>query len=109
MASTRETNTARSFNTSVIDDNFSINLNIKWLGQIIFLAGCLVYGFWTVESRISDLEEGIDEAKIEISNILEKHSVAEKQAREDLEEQLKFYEKEFNINPLSWGKKKRKK
>jgi hypothetical protein len=26
-----------------------------------------------------------------------------------LAEKLAFYEKEFNINPLSWGKKKKKK
>ena len=29
--------------------------------------------------------------------------------REYLEEQIKFYEKEFNINPLSWGKKEEEK
>tara|TARA_Y100000310_G_scaffold46458_1_gene43165 strand:- start:268 stop:585 length:318 start_codon:yes stop_codon:yes gene_type:complete len=100
--------TARSFNGAVIDDNFSINLNIKWLGQIIFLAGVLVYGFWTVESRIRNLEEGLEESKNEISALLDKHSIAEASKREELEERVSFYEKEFNINPFSWKKRKKK-
>ena len=101
--------TARSFNGTVIDDNFSINLNIKWLGQIIVLAGALVYGFWTVESRIRDLEEGLLESSEEIAMLLEKHSYDEASKRQELEERVSFYEKEFNINPFSWKKKKRKK
>jgi len=28
--------------------------------------------------------------------------------REKLEQRVAFYEKEFNINPLSWGKRKKK-
>jgi|TARA_Y100000034_G_C6862477_1_gene392698 hypothetical protein len=100
--------TARSFNGAVIDDNFSINLNIKWLGQIIFLAGVLVYGFWTVESRIRNLEEGLLESSKEISLLLEKHSVQEAIKRQELEERVSFYEKEFNINPFSWKKRKKK-
>ena len=100
--------TARSFNGAVIDDNFSINLNIKWLGQIIFLAGVLVYGFWTVESRIRSLEKGLEESKTEISALLNKHTAAETVKREELEERVSFYEKEFNINPFSWKKKRKK-
>ena len=99
--------TARSFNGTVIDDNFSINLNIKWLGQIIVLAGALVYGFWTVETRIRDLEEGLLESSEEIALLLEKHSLQEATKREELEERVSFYEKEFNINPFSWKKKKK--
>ena len=109
MAQPKELKTARSFNGTVIDDNFSVNLNIKWLGQIIFLAGVLVYGFWTVESRIRDLEEGLLESRDEIASLLEKHTVAETAKREELEQRVNFYEKEFNINPLSWGKRKKKK
>ena len=108
MASSRSAKTARSFNGTVIDDNFSINLNIKWLGQIIVLAGALVYGFWTVESRIRDLEEGLLESRDEIATLLEKHSLQEALKREELEERVSFYEKEFNINPFSWKKKKKK-
>jgi hypothetical protein len=35
--------------------------------------------------------------------------VEERIQRNELEEKLSFYEKEFNINPLSWGKRKKNK
>jgi len=38
-----------------------------------------------------------------------KHIVEERIERQELAEKVAFYEKEFNINPLSWGKKKKKK
>ena len=38
----------------------------------------------------------------------QKHIVEEKIEREELAEKVAFYEKEFNINPLSWGKRKKK-
>jgi hypothetical protein len=31
----------------------------------------------------------------------------ERAEREELSKKITFYEKEFNINPLSWGKRKR--
>ena len=100
--------TARSYRGSIIDDNAVISLNIKWLGQIIFLAGCIVYGYWRIESRLADLEDKVIIADEQIGDLLSKHIVEERAEREELAEKVAFYEKEFNINPLSWGKKKRK-
>ena len=42
--------TARSYNSTIIDDNAVISLNLKWLGQLCVLVGMLVYGYWRVES-----------------------------------------------------------
>ena len=100
--------TARSYRGSVVDDNAVISINIRWLGQLLALAGMLVYGFWTIESRIRNLEEGVELSKVEISVLLDKHRDEEASKREELEERVSFYEKEFNINPLSWGKRKKK-
>jgi len=47
-------------------------------------------------------------ADVKIGDLLDKHMVEEKIQRDQLEEKVNFYEKEFNINPLSWGKKKNK-
>ena len=47
-------------------------------------------------------------ADSEIEELLAKHEAEESAKRAELEAQLKFYEKEFNINPLSWGKRKKK-
>lgn len=99
--------TARSYRGSIIDDNAVISLNIKWLGQIIFLVGCIVYGYWRIESRLVALEDKVTFADEQIRDLVDKHIVAERTERQELAEKIAFYEKEFNINPLSWGKKKR--
>ena len=68
----------------------------------------LVYGYWRVESRLGSLEEAMVANDVKIGSLLDKHIVEETIQREQLEEKVNFYEKEFNINPLSWGKKKRR-
>ena len=100
--------TARSYRGSIIDDNAVISLNIKWMGQIIFLVAVMVYGYWRIESRLATLEDQVTYADEQIGDLLSKHIVEERAEREELAEKVAFYEKEFNINPLSWGKKKRK-
>jgi hypothetical protein len=101
-----EVQTARSYRGSVVDDNAIISINIKWLGQLLVLVGMLVYGYWRIESRLGQLEEAMVANDIKIGSLLNKHIVEETIQREQLEEKVAWYEK--NINPLSWGKKKRK-
>ena len=100
--------TARSYRGTVVDDNAIVSINLKWLGQGLFLVASLVYGYLQVEGRISELENKMFEANEQIGNLLDKHILEERSEREQLAEKVAFYEKEFNINPLSWGKKKRK-
>ena len=99
--------TARSYRATVLDDNAIVSINLKWLGQIAVLIGMLVYGYWQIEMRIRKLEDKVTIADEQIGNLLDKHIVDERVEREELAEKVAFYEKEFNINPLSWGKKKR--
>ena len=99
--------TARSYRATVLDDNASVSINLKWLGQIAVLIGMLVYGYWQIEMRIRKLEDKVTIADEQIGDLLDKHIVDERVEREELAEKVAFYEKEFNINPLSWGKKKR--
>ena len=99
--------TARSYRATVLDDNAIVSINLKWLGQIAVLIGMLVYGYWQVEIRIQSLENQMAAADEQIGNLLSKHIVEERVEREELAEKVAFYEKEFNINPLSWGKKKK--
>ena len=42
-------NTARSYRTTILDDNAIVSINLKWLGQICFLIACLVYGYWQLK------------------------------------------------------------
>ena len=101
--------TARSYKATVLDDNAIVSINLKWLGQIGVLIGMLVYGYWQIESRIADLEDNVTVANKQIGDLLSKHIMEERVEREELAEKVAFYEKEFNINPLSWGKNKRRK
>jgi len=103
-----ENNGARSYKGEVIGDSMAITINFKWLLQICALVGALVYGYWQIETRIRDLENKIVVADETIGNLLDKHIVEERIEREELSEKVKFYEKEFNLNPLSWGKRKKK-
>ena len=100
--------TARSYKGTVIDDNAVVSINLKWLGQLLVLVSMLVYGYWRIESRLGQLEDEMLSADVKIENLLDKHMAEEKIQREQLEEKVNFYEKEFNINPLSWGKRNKK-
>ena len=99
--------TARSYRATVLDDNAIVSINIKWLCQIAVLIAMLVYGYWQVEIRIRNLENNMASADEQIGSLLDKHIVEERVEREELAEKVAFYEKEFNINPFSWGKKKK--
>ena len=100
--------TARSYRGAIVDDNAIISLNIKFLANVIVAIGALVYGYWKVETRIATLESKMLEANEQIGSLLDKHIVEERVERAELAEKVAFYEKEFNINPLSWGKKRKK-
>ena len=101
--------TARSIRGDVIDDNLSLNINIKWLGQLLVLLGGLLYGAWRVENRISVLEQRMAEANEQISDLVSKHINEERIRYAKMEEELNWYQKELNLNPLSWRKKKKSK
>jgi len=101
--------TARSYRANVIDDNFSIHLNIKWLFQILcFVAGISYYGV-RMENRIARLETELISAETTIKDLLAKHTMEEETKRQELEEKIMFYEKELkiNLNPMSWKKRKK--
>ena len=99
--------TARSYRTTILDDNAIVSINLKWLGQIGVLIAMLVYGYWQIEAIIRRLEDSVTTQTEQIGSLLDKHILEERVEREELAEKVAFYEKEFNINPLSWGKNKR--
>ena len=100
--------TARSYRATVLDDNAVVSINLKWLAQIGALLAMLVYGYWNMVTRITNLEQEVADADAQIQELVEKHILEEEVRFTEMEKQLKFYEKEFNINPLSWGRKKKK-
>ena len=107
MGSDYNPQTARSFKSGLVDDNLSFHINIKWLLQIFTAIGFVVYGYVQIENRITDLESRMGLANTQIEELISKHIIEENAKMADLEEQLKWYQKELNLNPLSkWRKKK---
>ena len=100
--------TARSYRGAVVDDNAIISINIKWLIQMCVLIAGLVYSYYQVISRIDNLERRVSEADATITELVEKHITEENNRYAQMEKQLQWYEKELNLNPLSWRKKKKK-
>lgn len=99
--------TARSYRGAVVDDNAVISINIKWLGQMLLLVAGLVYSYYQVISRIDNLERRVDNADKSITELVEKHIEEEQRQKIEMEERISFFEKELNLNPFSWKRKKK--
>ena len=66
-------------------------------------------GYIRIENRIGELERRMELANADIAELVEKHIEEEEVKITKMQEQLKWYEEELNLNPLSWGKEKEKK
>ena len=107
MSDENKPKTARSYRASVVGDNTIVSINLKWLGQMLVLVAGLVYGYYRIETRIGNLEQGIQLANNEIAELVSKHMVKEEKERNQMEERISFFEKELNLNPFSWKRKKK--
>jgi len=101
--------TARSYRGAMVDDNAIISINIKWLMQVLVFVAGLVYSYLQIENRIKELERRMELANSEIEELVNKHIENEEAKIAKMEKEIEWYSKELNLNPLSWGKKKRKK
>ena len=101
--------TARSYRGTMVDDNAIISINIKWLIQAVVVIAGLVYSYLQIENRIAELERRVQLADTEIEELVNKHIEEEQAKIAKMEQEIEWYSKELNLNPLSWGKKKRKK
>lgn len=104
-----DSKTYRSYGVTKLDDNYRISLNIKWLGQLCVAISGLVYGYLQITNRITELERRMELANTDIAELVEKHIEEEEVKITKMQEQLKWYEEELNLNPLSWGKRKKRK
>ena len=100
--------TARSYRATGVGDNTVVSINLKWAGQVLVLVAGLVYSYLQVENRIRELERRVELSDTNIEELVSKHIAEEEVKIAQMEEQLDWYQKELNLNPLSWGKKKKK-
>ena len=99
--------TARSYRTGIIDDNFSLHINIKWLVQLCMAISAAIYGYLQITNRIAELERGMESATTSIEELVNKHMIKEEKERAEMEERISFFERELNLNPFSWKRKKK--
>ncbi len=100
--------TARSYRGTVVDDNAVVSINLKWLGQMFVLVAGLVYSYYMVIQRITDLERRMEIADNTVTELVENYQIQEDIKFAKMEEELTWYQKELNLNPLSWRKKSKK-
>ena len=79
----------------------------KLITVILVITGA-VFGYAKFVNKISELENNMQEANNKIEELISKHIEDEEERFSEMEEQIKWYQKEFNLNPLSWRKKKDK-
>ncbi len=99
--------TARSYRASVVGDNTIVSINLKWAGQVLILVAGLVYSYLQIENRIAELERRMELADSQILELVDKNMMEEQKEREAMEERISFFEKNLNINPFSWKKRKK--
>ena len=84
------------------------------LWKIGAIVGALVLGYIEFTKELDLLRLEMDGANTKIAELVEKHIVAEDKRYEaqavqlsSMEEEIKWYQKNLSINPLSWKKKKK--
>ena len=107
MKKNEENGGARSYRGEVLGDSYSLTINFKWLLQIIDLVAIVTFSFWKIEGRIQELERNMVIALEEIELHDQERKAAEQAHIQDMQEQMDWYQTELNLNPFSWGKKKK--
>tara|TARA_Y100001937_G_scaffold127705_1_gene200801 strand:- start:1197 stop:1517 length:321 start_codon:yes stop_codon:yes gene_type:complete len=100
--------TYRSYGVTKIDDNLSFNINVRWIFQAFVGITFLVMGYLRIENRLAELERRMELADSQILELVEQNQIEEQKEREAMEERISFFEKELNLNPFSWKKRKKK-
>ena len=98
---------ARSYKSEVIGDSMALTINFKWLLQLIVAVGMVVYGWWQLEARIQSLERNMGVATKQVELLNEERRLAEERHKKEMEAELSLLKTELNINPFSWGNKKK--
>ena len=91
------------------NNSYGIHLPFGYdqLITVILVITGAVFGYAKFINKMSELENNMEEANNKIEELISKHIEDEEERFSEMEEQIKWYQKEFNLNPLSWKKKKK--
>ena len=91
---------------NIIGDNLALTINFKWLLQLVALVASITYIFYTFQMRLDDMSRKIDNNMVELQSLIKIHEDESEAKIAEMQETIKWYQKELKFNPLSWGKKK---
>ena len=109
MQKKNEENGARSYKGNILGDNFVLHINLRFLLNAFVLFGTLIYGYYRIEMRIRNLEQGMVEADQSLAELVRKHELEESAKITAMEQELQWYQKELNLNPFELEKKEKQK
>ena len=101
-----------------VSKNVGIQLPFGWDIMIVIVgaASGAIWYYSNFENKVNNIEEKLDTAMVTIEELMEKHIEEEnkryEQAQVDMDqmqEEIKWYQKNVSINPLSWKKKNKNK
>mgnify|MGYP003152370957 CR=1 FL=1 len=90
---------------NVISDSLAVTINFKWLLQLMAFVSTITYVFYTFQVRLDDMSRKIDNNMVELQSLIKIHEDESEARIEEMQETIKWYQKESKFNPLSWGKK----
>ena len=91
---------------NVIRDGLAVTINFKWLLQLLVIVATITYAFYTFQLKLNDMEGQIADNMIELQELIEIHEKASEIQIMQMQETIKWYQTQLNLNPFSWGKQK---
>ena len=91
---------------NVIGDSLAVTINFKWLLQLLVVVATITYAFYTFQLKLNDMEGQIADNMIELQELIEIHEKESEIQIAQMQETIKWYQTQLNLNPFSWGKQK---
>jgi hypothetical protein len=90
---------------NIIGDGLAVTINFKWLLQLIAFVSTVTYLFYTFQVKLDNMSRQIDSNMSELQGLIEIHEEESEVKMAEMQETIKWYQGQLNVNPLSWGKK----
>jgi predicted amino acid-binding ACT domain protein len=92
---------------NIIGDSLAVTINFKWLLQLLAFVSTITYVFYTFQMKLDNMSRQIGDNMVELHELIEIHEEESEVQIAEMQATIKWYQGQLNINPLSWGKKKK--
>ena len=74
--------------------------------QLLILTASIVFYTVQLKNRFDEMSNQIDSNMAELQELIIIHEKESESKMTEMQETIKWYQGQLNVNPLSWGKKK---